>query len=75
MLLNSIAVLNHEIEFEPVMRRFDNKGFQYKDFTEIDPVEYIVGVNPYMDYMPNEYVTPVLLKIKGNTYRDAPPNR
>ena len=69
MLLTSIVVLNHEMVFEPEVKRFDNEGFQYKEFTELDPVEYNVGVNPYLDYMLDDYVTPVLLKINGNTYR------
>ena len=45
------------------------KTWKYNEFTELDPIEYDEGTNPNMDYMPDEYVAPVLVKINGITYR------
>ena len=69
MRLDAIVVLNHGIEFEPQLRRYDNNMFSYKEFTQLDSIEYAAGVDPKNDYMPDEMVTPVLLKINGITYR------
>ena len=67
--LDAIVVLNHQIEFEPYLKRYDEKLFSYKQFTELDPVEYMVGIDPKVDYMPDEHVTPVIVKINGVSYR------
>ena len=68
MWIEAIAVLNHVVKFEP-FRRYDNDLFKDKQFTEADPVEFPVGENPQMDYMPDEYVAPVMVKIDGVTHR------
>jgi hypothetical protein len=69
MRIDSIVVLNHTIEFEPTFKRYDNHGFTYKQFTKLDSVEYDEGKNPIIDYMPDEYVAPVLIVINDITYR------
>ena len=34
---------------------------KYSTFTSIDPVEYTEGKNKEMDYMPNDYVSPIII--------------
>ena len=67
--LDSIVTLNHGMEFEPTWFRCDGNLFTYKELTQLDQVEYNEGVNPTLDYMPDEYVAPVLIKINGVTHR------
>jgi hypothetical protein len=69
MRLDTIVVLNHRVDFVPKLRRYDMNMFTYKEFTKLDSVEYATGVDPKLDYMPDEFVAPVLLKIDGVTYR------
>ena len=70
MRIDAIVVLNHSIEFEPTIKRYDNQIFTYKEFTKLDSVEYDdEGANPLLDYLPDDYVAPVLLKINCVTYR------
>ena len=49
--------------------RSDGEVWKYKELTELDPIEYNEGTDPNMDYMPNEYVAPVLIKINGVTHK------
>ena len=68
--LESIVVLNHKVEiYNNMMFRSDGESWNYNEFTELDPVEYNEGINPNMDYMPDEYVAPVLVNINGITHR------
>ena len=69
MQIDDMLVLNHCIEFEPKLKRYDKQRFTYKEFTELDSVEYAKGTDPMLDYMPDEYVTPVLVRINGVMYR------
>ena len=41
----------------------------YKEFSKLDAVEYAAGVDPKLDYMPDGFVAPVLVKVNGVTYR------
>ena len=43
--------------------------FSYKEFTLRDSVEYQKGVDPKLDYMPDEFVAPIILKINGVAHR------
>ena len=67
--LDAIVVLNHHIKFEPYLKRYDGNLSSYKQFTQLDSVEYMEGVDPKLDYMPYEFVAPVLVKINGVSYR------
>ena len=68
--LDAIVIINHQIEFPPpYLKRYDGKLFSYKQFTQLDPVEYTEGVDPKLDYMPDEFVALVLVKIDGVSYR------
>ena len=68
--LDSIVVLNHNVDFHNnIIFRSDGETWKQKEFTELDPVEYDEGTNPNMDYMPDEYVSPVLVKINGVKHR------
>ena len=67
--LEAIVIINHQIDFEPKLKRYDGNLFSYKQFTQLDPVEYAPGKDPKLDYMPYEMVTPVLVKINGVSYR------
>ena len=65
MRIDAIVVLNHSVEFEPAFRRYDNQECTYKEFTKLDSVEYEEGTDPMLEYMPDEYVAPVLMRING----------
>jgi hypothetical protein len=68
--IDSIVVLNHNVEFyNNIIFRSDGKNWKYKELTELDPVEYYEGTDPEMEYMPDEYVAPVLVKVNGITHR------
>ena len=68
--IDSIVVVNHNVEFRNnIIFRSDGETWKYKEFTELDPIEYDEGTNPNMDYMPDEYVAPVLVKVNGITHR------
>ena len=68
--LDSIVVLDHNVEFHNNMVfRSDGETWEYKEFAKLDPIEYYEGTDPEMEYMPDEYVAPVLVKINGVTYR------
>ena len=68
--IDSIVALNHNVEFfHNLIFRNDGETWKYKEFTEPDPIEYNEGTDPNMDYMPDEYVAPVLVKINGVTHR------
>jgi hypothetical protein len=67
--IDAIVVLNHIVEFEPTFKRYDKQVFTYRELTKLDSVEFDEGTDPITDYMPNEYVAPVLLKINGIMYR------
>jgi len=70
IVVESIVVLNHNVEFfHDVIFRNDGETWKYKEFTELDPIEYDEGTNPNIDYMPDEYVAPVLIKVNGVTHR------
>ena len=69
MHVNAIVVLNHRIDFVPKLKRYDMNVFTYNEFTKLDAVEYAAGVDPKLDFMPDEFVAPVLVKINGGTYR------
>ena len=49
--------------------RSDGETWKYKEFTELDPIEYEEGTDPEMEYTPDEYVAPVLVNINGITHR------
>ena len=49
--------------------RYDKDSMKHKQFTEANLVKFPVGEQPQMDYMPDEYVTPVMVKIDGVTHR------
>ena len=68
--LESIVAFSHKIEIcNNLIFRSDGEIWKYKDFTELDPIEYWEGVDPSMDYMPDECAAPVLVKVNGITYR------
>ena len=68
--IDSIVVLNHNVEFHNNMIfRSDGETWKYKEFTELDPVDYYEGTDPKMEYMPDEYAAPVLVKVNGITHR------
>ena len=68
--IDSIVVLNHNVEFRNnIIFRSDGETWKYKELTEIDPVDYYEGTDPEMEYMPDEYVAPVLVKVNGITHR------
>ena len=68
--IDSIVVLNHNVEFHNnVIFRSDGETWKYKEFTELDPVDYYEGTDPEMEYMPDEYAAPVLVKVNGKTHR------
>jgi hypothetical protein len=69
MRVDAIVVLNHRVDFVPKLNRYDMNIFTYKEFTKLDAVEYAAGVNPKLDYMPDEFVAPVLVKVNGVTCR------
>ena len=71
MRIDAIVVLNHSIEFEPTIRRYDTNTLTYKEFTKRDSINYHEGIDPYNEYMPEEFVTPVLIRIDGVTYRTS----
>ena len=52
MRLDSIVVLNHRMEFEPTLKRYDKSVFTYKEVRKLDSVEYVAG-DPKLDYMPD----------------------
>ena len=39
------------------------------NFTKHGPVEYEEGTDPKLDYLPDEYIAPVIVKITGAPYR------
>ena len=68
--IDSIVVLNHNVEFHNnIIFRSDGETWKYKELTELDPVDYYEGTDPEMEYMPDEYVAPVLVKVNGITHR------
>ena len=68
--IESIVVLNHSIEYSNnIIFRSDGETWKYKESTELDPIEYYEGTDPEMEYMPDEYVAPVLIKTNGITHR------
>ena len=67
ILVDAIVVMNHRIGFVPNLKRYDMNAFTYKEFTKLDAVEYAAGVDPKLDYMPDEFVAPVLVKVYGVT--------
>ena len=74
MVLECIAPLNHKLnidtyELGDVFSREEGNIYKYKDFTEYDDKEYPPGKNSENDYMPDEYVSPVILKIDGEKYK------
>ena len=70
--IDSIVVLNHIVEFfNNKIFRNDGEIWKYKEFTELDPIEYYEGTDAVMEYMPDEYVAPVLVKINGVTHRGS----
>ena len=71
MRIDAIVVLNHSIEFEPTIRRYDNNTLKYKEFTKRDSINYFECIDPYTEYRPDEYVAPVLIRIDGVTYRTS----
>ena len=62
MRVDAIVVMNHRIGFVPNVKRYDMNVFTYKEFTKLDAVEYAAGVDPKLDYLPDEFVAPVLVK-------------
>ena len=63
-------MLNHNVEFRNnIIFRSDGETWKYKELTELDPVNYYEGTDPEMEYMPDEYVAPVLVKVNGITHR------
>ena len=68
--IDSIVVLNHNVELRNnIILRIDGETWIYKAFTELDPVDYYEGTDPEMEYMPDEYAAPVLVKANGVTHR------
>jgi hypothetical protein len=68
--IDSIVVLNHNVEFyNNIIFRSDGKIWKYKELAELDPIEYSEGTDSNMDYMPDEYAAPVLIKLNGITHR------
>ena len=67
--IDAIVVLNHSVEFEPTLKPYDRQEFTYKEFTDLDSVEYAEGKDPMLEYMPGEYVAPVLGRINGVIHR------
>lgn len=48
----------------------DSSLIKYSMFTSIDPVKYPVGKSKTMDYMPDDYVSPVVITtIEGVKYK------
>jgi hypothetical protein len=59
---------NSEINIDKIgIYNYDSNGrksadfIKYSTFTSINPTEYQVGKNPSLDYMPDEYVSPVII--------------
>jgi hypothetical protein len=73
MRIDNIVVINHTIKFDDfgLFYRKDNESFTYKEFTKLDSINYYEGKDPNTDYMPNEYVAPVLMIINGVTHRTS----
>ena len=69
MRIDAIVVFNHSVEFKPTLTRYDRQGFTYKEFTDLDCVEYAEGKDPMLEHMPDEYVAPVLIRINGVIHR------
>ena len=62
--------MNHNVEFHNnIIFRSDCETRKYKEFTELDPVDYYEGTDPEMEYMPDEYAAPVFVKANGITHR------
>ena len=51
--------------------KLETNTFTYKEFTKRDSINYHEGIDPYNEYMPEEFVTPVLIRIDGVTYRTS----
>ena len=45
MRIDAIVVLNHSIEFEPTIRRYDTNKLTYKEFTKRDSINYHEGID------------------------------
>jgi hypothetical protein len=69
MRVDAIVVMNHRIGFVPKLKRFDMNIFTYNEFTQLDAVEYAAGVDPKLDFMPDEFVALVRVKVNGVTRR------
>ena len=68
--IDSLVVFNHNTKFHNnIIFRSDGETWKCKEFTKRDPIEYDEGTNPNMDYMPDEYVAPVLVNINGVKHR------
>ena len=70
--IESFAVLNHRLIIDEglnTIMRVDGTLWTYKEFTKHDPVEYDEGTDPKLDYMPDEYIAPAIVKINGVSYR------
>lgn len=53
-----------------VYTRTSGPHLTYGLFTHMDPLEYPPGVNPHVDYMPDEGVSPIVITdIEGNLYK------
>ena len=62
----STAVLNHRLIIDEglnTIMRVDGTIWAYKECTKHDPVEYDKGTDPKLDYMPDEKVAPVIVKV------------
>ena len=70
--IESIAVLKHRLIIDEglnTIMRVDGTIWTYKELTKHDPVEYEEGTDPKLDYMPDEYIAPVIVKINGVSHR------
>ena len=70
--IESITVLKHSLIIDEGLKlimRVDGTIWTYKELTKHDPVEYEEGTDPKLDYMPDEYIAPISVKINGASYR------
>ncbi len=52
------------------IKRKSRDGIKYQILTLLNPLEYPEGKNPQLDYMPDEFVSPVvIIDINGNKFR------
>ncbi len=63
--INKIGVYNRDF-----FKRESKNLIKYENFTKFDSTNYPKGSNPYMDYMPDENISPVvIIDTNGNKFK------